>query len=43
MMYRVEELNEKGSADISIAIVGNKVDLEEPHEVTRQEAEAYTQ
>lgn len=42
-MFRVEELNEKGNADIQIAIVGNKIDLDEPHEVTKQEAEAYTQ
>ena len=35
---RVQELNEKASAEIIITIVGNKIDLE-GHVISREEAE----
>ena len=39
---RVQELNEKASAEIIITIIGNKIDLE-GHVISKEEAEQYCQ
>ena len=38
--FRVQELNEKGPANIVVALVGNKVDLDN-RQVKKEEADEY--
>ena len=37
----VSELHEKALPEILISIVGNKIDLDPPHQVSKEEAEVY--
>ena len=39
--FRVQELNEKAPANIVLALVGNKIDLEDSRVVKKADAEEY--